>query len=78
MTREELLERITLDSTVCCGKPCIKNTRIQIDIILDALVEGLSPEEIINHYPSLKVDDVRAAIAYASDLTRENIWKISA
>jgi uncharacterized protein (DUF433 family) len=35
-------------------------------------------DEIIDHYPSLTIDDIRAAVAYAAELTRENVWKISA
>ena len=49
MTREELLDRVIVDLKVCTGKPCIRGTRIYIAIILDALAEGLSPEEIIDH-----------------------------
>lgn len=57
MTHEELLARVTVDPKVCTGKPCIRGTRIYIAIILDALAEGLTPEEIIDHYPSLKIED---------------------
>jgi uncharacterized protein (DUF433 family) len=77
MTREQLLERVTADPAVCGGKPCIRGTRIDIAILLDALAEGLTPEEIVDHYPSLTVDDVRAAVAYAADLARENVWKVA-
>jgi uncharacterized protein (DUF433 family) len=76
MTHEELLARVTVDPKVCTGKPCIRGTRIYIAIILDALAEGLTPEEIIDHYPSLKIEDIRAAVAYAAELARENVWKI--
>jgi uncharacterized protein (DUF433 family) len=68
MTHEEMLARVTVDPKVCTGKPCIRGTRIYIAIILDALAEGLTPEEIIDHYPSLKVEDLRAAVAYAASL----------
>ena len=78
MTREELLTRVTVDPRVCAGKPCIRGTRIYISIILDALAEGLTQGEIIDHYPSLIIDDIRAAVAYAAELARENVWKISA
>ena len=78
MTREDLLARVTVDPNDCAGKPCIRGTRIYLAIILDALAEGLTPEEIMDHYPSLTVDDIRAAVAYAAELTRENVWKISA
>ena len=43
-----------------------------------ALAEGLTPEDIIDHYPSLKIEDIRAAVAYAAELARENVWKITA
>jgi uncharacterized protein (DUF433 family) len=76
--REELLERIAADPKLCGGKPCIKGTRIYVSIILDALAEGLTPEEIIDHYPSLQVEDIRAAVAYGAELAQENVWKISA
>jgi uncharacterized protein (DUF433 family) len=77
MTRDELLGRVTVDPGVCGGKPCIRGTRIHIAIILDALAEGLTPEEVVDHYPSLEVDDIRAAEAYAAELARENVWKVA-
>jgi uncharacterized protein (DUF433 family) len=76
--REDLLARITVDPKICDGNPCIKGTRIYISIILDALAEGLTPEEIIDHYPSLQIEDIRAAVAYGAELARENVWKITA
>lgn len=78
MTYEELLKRITVDPNVCAGKPCIRGTRIYIAIILDALAEGLTPEEIIDNYPQLTLEDIHAALAYAAELSRENIWKVAA
>lgn len=72
MEHEELLARVSVDPVpkVCTGKPCIRGTRIYIAIILDALAEGLTPEEIIDHYPSLKVEDIRAAVGYAAELAQ--------
>jgi len=69
---EELLARVVVDSEICGGKPHIRGTRIYIAIILDALVEGLTPREIINHYPCLETDDIRAAAAYAVRLAEAN------
>jgi uncharacterized protein (DUF433 family) len=77
MNHEELLRRISVDPSVCGGKPCVRGTRIHIAIILDGLAEGLTPEEIIDHYPGLTVEDIRAALAYAADLARENVWKVA-
>ena len=69
-------DRIIADPLVCHGKACIKGTRVMVSVILDNLAAGLSPEEIVRSYPSLTVDDVRAAIAYAADLSRERIVPI--
>ncbi len=77
MTHEELLKRVTVDPDVCGGKPCIKGTRIYIAIILDGLAERLTPEQIIDHYPQLTTDDIRAAAAYAAELAQENTWKLA-
>lgn len=77
MTYEELLSRVSVDPKVCGGKPCIRGTRIYIAIILDGLAEGLTPEQIIDHYPQLTLDDIRAALAYAAELARENVWKVA-
>lgn len=78
MNRDELLSRVTLDPEVCGGKPCIRGTRIYIAIILDSLAEGASPGEILEQFPSLRMEDVRAALAYAADLAQENTWKLRA
>lgn len=63
-------ERITVDSEVCHGKACIKGTRIMVSVILDNLAVGLSADEIIESYPSLTEEDIRAAVAYGADLAR--------
>jgi uncharacterized protein (DUF433 family) len=78
MTPEELLGRITVDPKVCGGKPCIRGTRIYIAIILGGLAEGLTPEQIIDHYPQLTLEDIHAALVYAAELSRENVWKVTA
>jgi uncharacterized protein (DUF433 family) len=77
MNREKLLQRVSIDPGVCGGKPCISGTRIDIAIILDGLAEGLTPEQLIDYYPQLTKEDIQAALAYAADLSRENLWKIA-
>lgn len=69
---EELLARVAVDSEICGGKPHIRGTQIYIAIILDALVEGLTPREIVNNYPCLEADDIRATVAYAIRLAEAN------
>ena len=64
-------QRISVNSEVCHGKPCIRGTRIMVSVVLDNLADGLTPEEIVDEYPPLTVEDIRAAISYAANLTRE-------
>lgn len=78
MTSAQLMKRIDVDPRRCGGRPCIRGTRIEVAIVLDALAEGLTPEQIRDHYPVLKPADIRAAIAYAAELAREHVWKVSA
>lgn len=78
MSRDEILNRVVVDPGVCGGKPCIRGTRIYIAIVLDGLAEGLTPDQILDHYPQLSLDDIHAALAYAAELARENTWKVTA
>lgn len=75
-TREDLLKRISIDPRVCFGKPCIRGTRIWVSLIVDNLAEGVSEAEILAAYPQLQSDDLRAALAYAAEMTRERIIPI--
>lgn len=72
MTNAQLLARVRVDPEICAGRPYIRGTRIYVAIILDALTEGLTAAEIIDHYPVLKLDDIRAAVAHASHLAENN------
>ena len=78
MRNKSLRARVTLKPEVCGGKPCIRDTRIEITVILDGLAEGMKESELIDHYPQLKPDDIRAALAYAADLAHESVWKTAA
>jgi uncharacterized protein (DUF433 family) len=75
METKELLSRVVSDPAVCGGRPRIRGTRIEVVVILDALAEGLSPEAMVDHFPSLHVVDVLAAVAYGAELAREGVWK---
>ena len=68
-----LLDRISIDPNVCFGKPCIKGTRIWVSLILDFLANGDTTPEILDAYPQLQSDDIRAALAYAAEMARERI-----
>ncbi len=63
--------RITVDSTICHGKACIRGTRIMVSVILDNLAADVSQDEILRSYPTLTAADIHAAIAYAAELAKE-------
>ncbi len=77
MSRAELLNRVTADRSICGGMPCIKGTRIAVAIIIDSLATGSTEQEILDAYPTLRPDDIRAALAYAGEMVRENIWRVA-
>jgi uncharacterized protein (DUF433 family) len=60
--------RIAVDPTVMVGKPCIKGTRITVELVLRKLAGGMTPERIVDDHPHLQPDDIRAAVAYAADV----------
>lgn len=66
-----LLQRISVDPSICFGKPCIRGTRIWVSLILDFLVDGMSFDQIIAEYPQLTEEDIRAAVAYGAEMSRE-------
>ena len=70
MTREELLNRISINPQVCFGKPCIKGRRIWVSLVLDFLASVMSVEEIMEEY-DLEREDVLACIAYGAEMSRE-------
>ena len=59
-------ERIAVDRNILNGEPHVRGTRIPIAVILDGLDERLTPEELIEHYPRLTLEDIRAALEYAA------------
>ncbi len=66
-------KRITVNPEVCHGKACASGTRIMVSVILDCLAGGMSDSEILREYPSLEVEDIRAAIEYAALLAKEEV-----
>ena len=69
---------ISSDPQICHGKACIRGTRIMVSVVLDNVAVGLTTEEIIKAYPTLKHEDIQAAIAYAAELAHERIVPLSA
>lgn len=76
---EALINRITINPEICHGKPAIRNMRYPVELILDLLSSGMSVSEILNDYPALVEDDIKACLTFASRLTKvKSIHKIVA
>ncbi len=71
------LERITIDSDVCGGRPCIRGMRIRVSDILGMLAAGASREEILEDYPYLETADIGAALDYAARQTDHRILRVA-
>jgi len=63
-------ERITIDPGVRSGKPCIRGTRIAVADVFDYLGGGMSIAEVLDDFPDLTAEDIRACFAFAADRDR--------
>jgi uncharacterized protein (DUF433 family) len=68
MDEQKLLERITINPDIFGGKPIIRGRRIAVEHILGMLAAGTTAESILEHYPYLEADDIRACLVYARRL----------
>jgi len=66
-----LLERVTHDTAVMGGKPCLRGQRVTVGTVLGLLSAGKTPEDILALYPYLEADDIRASLEYAAWRTQE-------
>ena len=69
---------IVVDPMICHGRATIKGTRVMVSVVLDNFAAGLSVDEILTTYPSLTRESIQAAIAYAAELTREQVVSLPA
>ncbi|MDD4911161.1 MAG: DUF433 domain-containing protein [Sideroxydans sp.] len=65
-------ERITVNPSVCHGKPCIRGLRYPVENVLEWLASGMTTEEILADYADLEREDILAALSYAARLTHMN------
>ena len=70
MNEADLLKRITVNPAIFGGKPIIRGRRLAVEHVLGMLAAGATPESLLEDYPFLEADDIRACLAYASELTR--------
>ena len=62
-----MIDRITFNPNQCGGRPCIRGMRIRVKDVLDLLAAGVPQAEILEDYPYLEPDDIKACLNYASD-----------
>ena len=71
--------RVTLNPKVMAGKPVIRGTRITVELIVRMLAQGIPEADILQEYPRLQSEDVRAALGYAARvLADEDVFPINA
>ena len=78
MTHMNWHKRVTVDPAICHGKACIAGTRIMVSAIVDNIAAGVGRAELLRSYPSLRDEDIDAALQYAAELTRERIVPLAA
>ena len=65
MSNARLLRRITARQGTLGGKPVIRDTRISVELVLSLMAQGADQDELLDNYPDLEPEDIRACIAYA-------------
>ena len=71
-------EYISVDPNICHGQACIAGTRVMVAVILDNLAAGATVEEIVESYPSVSADAVKAALHYVAELAKERTAPLGA
>ncbi len=72
-------DRISIDPKILVGKPVIRGTRIAVEFVIELLAEGWTTDQILENYPHLKLEDVRACLAYACKMMKlEKVYPIPA
>jgi uncharacterized protein (DUF433 family) len=66
-------ERIIREPGICGGEPVFRGTRVTLRTVLASLAEGDAPEEILAEFPTLRLEDIRAAIAFAAASAEEDL-----
>jgi len=64
-------ERITIEPGKRGGKPCIRGLRITVYDVLDYLASGMTEQEILDDFPDLTLEDIKACLAFAADRERK-------
>lgn len=77
MNASKLLKRVTIEPTIMLGKPVIKGTRMPVDLLVEKVAFGASIQELLEDYPFLTADDIRAALLYSARcISAEEVYAI--
>jgi uncharacterized protein (DUF433 family) len=71
MPQNPVLDRITTDPAILCGKPTIRGMRLSVEQILNALAAGVPEQDLLEDLPLLEPDDIRACLAYAAEVMQQ-------
>ncbi len=67
-------KHIVIDSDIHHGEPSIKGTRVPVSMIVGSVADGMTFDEILDAYPQLKKESIQAALAYAADIVRNDVF----
>ncbi|MEW5920937.1 MAG: DUF433 domain-containing protein [Bacillota bacterium] len=73
--KTELLKRVSVNPKIFNGKPIIRGMRIKVETILSLMERGISNDEILDDYPDLEMEDIKACIAYARYLVANETYE---
>jgi uncharacterized protein (DUF433 family) len=68
-----MLDRITFDPLILCGRACIRGIRIPVSVIVGQIAHGATWDEVLEDYPDLEREDIEQALSYAAWLTKEEV-----
>lgn len=71
------VHRITVNSDICGGRPCIRGLRVRVTDILDMLACGATREDILDSYPYLEAEDITAALEYAAKQANHPVLRVA-
>jgi uncharacterized protein (DUF433 family) len=73
ISRIDWKDRVVINPEIHHGDPCIKGTRVPVSVIVGSVADGMSVSEVLEAYPQLTPDDIRAALAYAAEVLRHEL-----
>lgn len=73
ISRIDWKDRVVIGPEIHHGDPCIKGTRIPVSVIVGSVADGMSVSEVLEAYPQLTPEDIRAALAYAAEVLRHEL-----